>query len=93
MRTNEWLFALVILVVMGCILAFLWAYNDSVNDEREDYYNPMSSPDYIGGGMYACPQCNWTGYVGLMVFHDGGLLWADDYYCPICGYDIDVRGE
>ena len=49
------------------------------------------SPDYIGDGLYQCPNCNWEGYVGLMVFHDGGVIYIDHYYCPECGHEIDVR--
>jgi len=87
-----------------CLLVFLlllaagigmWAMTDASNNRMDEYNDPNNSADYLGDGMYACPNCNWTGYVGLMVAveHNGLLTYYILYYCPECGYEIDVRGD
>lgn len=81
------------LISILTIICMGWLVWD-INGQRYDEYNdPANSSDYIGDGLYACPNCNWTGYVGLMVIVDGGFIVNDDHYCPVCGHEIDVRGE
>ena len=84
---------LIALIVIVAGLSIMWWQFDESNEEFDRLNDPNESLDYLGGGLYACSNCNWTGYAGLMVFHDEGFLHDPDYYCPECGHEIDVRGE
>lgn len=76
---------LMVCVVIIAGMAVIFAQTGWINQEEAD----------IGDGMYACSSCNWTGHVGLMihVVKDGLLTSHVDYYCPVCGAEIDVRDE
>lgn len=68
----DWYLAILISVLVVCCGAYGWGVHNHQDDMSDWYENE-----------HTCPECGWTGHVGLMVKHGNFLLTK--YYCPVCG--------
>jgi predicted RNA-binding Zn-ribbon protein involved in translation (DUF1610 family) len=85
----ELLNALLVAVIIVCVVVMVYA----VASARSDMDDLRRAHDEFMSAEHVCPECGWTGRVGLMNSSGQFGPWEWNhvtYYCPQCGYVLGV---